>query len=136
MPENRHAGRFCGNCAFWLHQTDHTGACRLHAPTPGEERDEIAHWAHTYHEDYCGEWRAEDAAAPKATLCKTCVYWSFLEGGITPVDYRDQLADWWGEAGHCLRFAPAPAGASGRKAYWRVTHESGSCFDGRALAKA
>jgi hypothetical protein len=134
MTENRHPGRNCGNCGFWLHLTDHTGECRLRAPAPSDYRDEVAHWAHTFHEDYCGEWRVSDREAPAMTVCKRCVYWSFLEGGLTPVDQRDQLTDWWARAGHCQRLAPQPSELPGHKAFWRVTHEHDGCFDGKTVS--
>ncbi|QGM47097.1 hypothetical protein [Methylocystis heyeri] len=134
MQENRHPGRFCGNCAFWLHHADHLGSCRLHAPQPGEERDEVAHWAHTLREEYCGDWTGADATPLRAAVCKKCVYWSFLEGGLTPVDRRDELTSWWSAAGHCLRFAPQPAALSGHKACWRVTHAEDGCFDGEMIS--
>ncbi len=133
MQKDRHPGRHCGNCIFWKHLTDHTGACRLHAPAPAEDRDEVAHWAHTFNEDYCGEWLAQDAFAAKATACKNCCYWAYTEGGLTPIDRRDQLEAWWSRAGHCLRFAPQPAALPGHKAFWRATHEDDSCFDGKAF---
>ena len=131
MLRHRHDGGKCGSCAFWGHLTDDTVACRLRAPTPSDERDEVAHWAQTFHEDYCGEWVANGETAPTATVCKRCIYWSYLERGLTPVDLRDQLPGWWARAGHCLRHAPQPSGMSGHKAFWCVTHENDSCFEGR-----
>jgi hypothetical protein len=134
MLKHRHDGCKCGNCAFWGHVTDHTGVCRLRAPSPSDYRDEVAHWAQTFHDDYCGEWRAAGDGAPSATVCKKCVYWSYFEGGLTPVDRRDQLPDWWERAGHCLRYAPRPSEMPGHKAFWRATHENDGCFDGKTAA--
>jgi hypothetical protein len=111
--------------------SDRTGACRRRAPCPSYDRDEVAHWAHTFHEDYCGEWCASDAAAPTATLCRDCAFWSYAAGGLQPVDRRDQLPEWWRRAGHCLRFAPRPSELPGHKAFWRATHESDRCFEGK-----
>jgi hypothetical protein len=131
MMENNDSSRRCGRCRFWQHLTDHTGACRLRAPAPGESRDEVAHWAHTFNEDRCGEWEESGSGAPGRTQCGNCVYWSFKTGGLTPVDMLDQLAQWWARAGHCQRLAPIPSELPGHKAFWRATHWNDGCFDGK-----
>ncbi|ARN80967.1 hypothetical protein B1812_07650 [Methylocystis bryophila] len=114
--------------------TAHVGACRLRAPPPGENRDEVAHWAQTFHEDFCAEWRASDGTPPSMTLCKHCAYWSFRKGGLTPVDRRDQLAKWWEQAGHCQRHAPLPSDIPGHSAHWRATNREDGCFEGKPRA--
>jgi hypothetical protein len=131
MMETRPERPHCGDCHFWWRVTSHVGACRLRAPPPGENRDEVAHWAQTFYEDFCGEWRAHDGGAAPMTLCKRCVYWSFREGGLTPVDRRDQLVNWWEQAGHCQRHAPQPSEVPGHNAFWRATHQEDGCFEGK-----
>ncbi len=130
MTETKPERPRCSDCAFWWRVTGHVGACRLRAPAPGENRDEVAHWAQTFREDFCGEWRARDGVP--MTLCKDCVYWSFRKGGLTPVDRRDQLGKWWERAGHCQRHAPQPSELPGHNAFWRATQEEDGCFEGKS----
>ena len=89
MTETKPQSPRCGDCHFWWRITSHVGACRLQAPRPGESRDEVTHWAQTSYEDFCGEWHAQDRDGASMTLCKSCAYWFFREGGLTPVDRRD-----------------------------------------------
>ncbi len=131
MMGRRPQGERCGGCAFWSRMDKQGGNCRLRAPLPGSSADEIAHWPRTGQDDYCGEWQPGDAAAPRLTPCKGCVYWSHPEKGLTPVDRGDQLSDWWAGAGHCLRFSPRPSSTPGNRAFWRATHESDACAQGK-----
>ena len=113
------------------------GICHRHAPTAGEGRTEVAHWPETDGNEGCAEGTPTAAAAGPMIRCRTCLFWdSPADGGIHPVDQRDQLKQWWAQAGHCVRFAPLPGSNPGNRAQWLATHAHDGCGDGEAAEPA
>ncbi len=121
----------CESCVFWEHLSNRDGLCRRHAPNAARSIDEIAHWPLTYAENSCGEGLAVETSKRRLIDCQRCIYWRHPAGGIDPMQRSDQLAGWWREAGHCVRFAPRPFPEPGGRAFWRVSHAADSCFDGQ-----
>jgi len=123
----------CDACAFWRHISGSAGTCRRNAPAAGDGPAEVAHWPETEASAFCGEAVAAAATAIRLTLCRDCQFW--LESrngqGLQPVDRRDQLKGWWMQAGYCVRHAPQPASEPGRQGFWRATHASDGCAEGR-----
>jgi hypothetical protein len=124
----------CGDCIFWDHADNEEGLCRRHAPSVGQRVDDVAHWPETRAENGCGEG-ARDADRRPVT-CSACVYWSRPGGGLDPQRRRDEPADWWRQAGHCLRYSPQPSPEPGARGFWRVTAERDSCGDGKRRASS
>ena len=121
----------CGDCAFWIRMDKQGGNCRRCAPRPTNNANDIAHWPRTDRNDACGEWLARSTEATPLVFCRECVYWEHMPEGIQPTDLQDQFSDWWRDAGKCLRFPPAPSSFPGNRAFWRATHQSDGCSEGR-----
>jgi hypothetical protein len=125
----------CHECACWAELNQLDGSCRRHAPNTSDTVDEVAHWPLTHLDDQCGEAIAAQTATRRGVKCNDCVYWRRPSGGLFPYGRRDQLSEWWKQAGRCTRFSPWPSPNPGARAYWRATHETDGCFDGEAKEK-
>ena len=126
----------CGQCRFWQHDDQRSGFCRRHAPAASDRAYQIARWAETRATDACGEGEpmpVDLATAPRLAdqICRGCLYWNRPGIGIDPPQRGDRLSAWWQQAGWCRRFAPRPGVDIGDHAFWRVTHASDHCFDGK-----
>lgn len=127
----------CRACHFWISSNGHNGHCKHSAPRPSVGPDQIAHWPETFADDICGQGRAREAVVDMQ-ICERCAFWrrSPQSDGMYPVDRLGARAKWWSEAGYCKRYAPGPSSDSGQRGFWRVTHISDSCAEGRsALAE-
>ena len=123
----------CEDCAFWTDVKERSGICRRHAPGTREGTDEVAHWPLTHRGEGCGEGARARADGETLIKCETCIFWRKPPpGGLKPYSRRDQLGDWWANAGHCVRFAPRPSGSLGYRPFWPVTHMTDGCRDGEA----
>jgi hypothetical protein len=129
--ELQYKGANCANCAFWSRQNNQDGSCRLRAPNPVNNPNEVAHWPRTHEADYCGEWGAKDNTAPALVACGECVYWRHPIDGLHPTQRGDQTSEWWSSAGHCLRFSPRPCTEPGFRAFWPATHSRDACSNGK-----
>ena len=67
--------------------------------------------------------------------CRDCLYWreATVGQGLNPVDRLDQVQDWWRQAGYCMRHAPSPTGEPGCRGFWRATHATDRCAEGRVI---
>ena len=121
----------CTECRhFDRHGTE--GLCRRHPPAASDRPFEVARWPETRAVDACGE--GEPAASDHAVerlSCRHCLFWNRPGVGIDPSQRGDHQKTWWQEAGHCRRNAPRPGVEIGNHAFWRVTHASARCADGR-----
>jgi hypothetical protein len=135
MPDHRAGLTPCGGCARWRRMAGSIGTCRLHAPATGTTSAEVAHWPETDAAQGCGDAAPTAGAAPMV-LCHDCLFWQepSVGHGIVPVDRRDHPGAWWQLAGFCIRHAPTPAPDPGNRAFWRATHASDCCAEGRAAA--
>ena len=133
----------CVACRFWASGNAQAGLCKRRAPRPAELPNQIAHWPETFAADMCGE--GERRAGPGAGLgaglgagvgaalaCEACRFWQLVgsKEGIYPQDRMGARAQWWREAGHCVRYAPGPSSTSGHHGFWRVTHRMDGCAEG------
>ena len=125
----------CGDCAFWKHLNDSDGDCRLHAPCPSDSLDEVTHWPRTRAEQGCGDGRIKDDTALMPVACAACIYWRHPIEGLHPINVRDQLSEWWSQAGRCVRHSPRPSPEPGSRAFWRATHANDSCFEGKTKGR-
>jgi hypothetical protein len=127
----------CAACTFWVSRSDHNGYCKQLAPRPTEQADEIAYWPETVDTDSCGEG-LEGPRLQAMTHCENCRFWrrSPDHDGIYPVDRLGARSAWWQEAGHCVRHAPGPASTAGHRGFWRVTHRTGQCSQGKERVPA
>lgn len=119
----------CNACRFWEHGVVE-GACRRHAPAVSNKSYDIARWPETRALDGCGEGESSEGS-DKGQVCGTCAFWHRPGNGIEPPRRNDRVQSWWSQAGMCRRYAPQPGGEIGSHAYWRVTHTTDHCFDGR-----
>jgi hypothetical protein len=127
----------CAACTFWVSGNAHNGHCKQLAPRPTEQADQIAYWPETLGSDSCGE--GQEAADTAATVqCEACLFWrgSPDHDGIYPIDRLGARAAWWREAGHCVRYAPGPSSIPGHRGFWRVTHRTDQCSQGKARPPA
>lgn len=121
----------CKACLFWDSGTGSERACRRHAPAATDQRFEVARWPETRATDGCGEGQPLDAPKRARQQCEGCAFWLRPGIGIDPGQRGDHLRAWWQKAGYCCRFAPRPGPDIGVHAFWRATHASDYCFDGR-----
>lgn len=123
----------CQNCTFWASGAGKAGHCKRNAPRPTEAVDQIAYWPETFAADWCGEAQAR-TELPSTIRCEACAFWSRVGlDGIFPIDRLGARTDWWREAGHCVRHAPAPSSDGGQRGFWRATHKSDGCAEGRPV---
>ncbi len=119
----------CATCRFW-DEAAH-GLCRRRAPVTADQPDRVAHWPSTEAGQRCGDGVERAAEAKERVSCGRCVFWHpNPAGGLDPQDRRDERADWWREAGHCLRHAPLPGSDPGCRGFWRATHVTDGCGEG------
>ncbi len=128
----------CSGCAFWEHAGVDQGMCRCHAPRPGTEVDEVAHWPETLAEDGCGAGIHHEPENARVIRCADCAYWHqpHRGKGLFPMNRKDEVTSWWAQAGHCRRHAPCPSSQPGQRGYWRATHESDGCAEGKRVRTA
>jgi hypothetical protein len=136
MADTRSGLTACGGCAFWRHMSGVGGTCHRNAPAPGHGSSEVAHWPGTDATDSCGDGAAAATSTVHVTLCRDCRYWHDPTAGrgLSPVDRRDQTKGWWMQAGYCVRHAPGPSREPGYRGFWRATHATDGCAEGRLLA--
>ena len=120
----------CAACAYW-EQLRQAGNCRLHAPNPSVNADEVAHWPQTHGDQWCAQGVAVPAPTPRVR-CADCFAWRRPGNGLNPADRGDMPMAWWAAAGYCARRAPRPSPEPGMRAFWRATHGEDSCAEGRA----
>jgi hypothetical protein len=125
----------CQECACWAKINQRDGSCRRHAPHVSGTIDEVTHWPLTHFDDQCGEAIDAQTSSTHGVACAACVHWRRQPDGLSPYNRRDQPSEWWRHAGHCTRFPPWPSSELGSRAYWRVTHETDSCFDGKSKGR-
>jgi hypothetical protein len=121
----------CQTCRFWHGQDARAGVCRRYAPLAGDTPFDVARWPETRSGDGCGEGSGATVDDPARLTCGTCRFWDRPGIGIDPARRGDHLQAWWQQAGWCRRHAPRPGIAIGEHAFWRVTHASDHCFEGR-----
>lgn len=121
----------CRACAFWDGETG-GATCRRYAPGATFTPFEVARWPETQAGDACGDGRPRtEEGGPPRQRCETCAFWHRPGIGIDPGHRGDRLRSWWQHAGYCRRHAPRPGGDIGEHAFWRATHASDHCFEGR-----
>ncbi len=127
-----HPAVACQACQFWMTTNGQNGHCKCNAPRPTEGADQIAHWPETFADDLCGQGKPRDTSLGMLT-CESCAFWcrSRATEGIYPIDRLGARTKWWSDAGHCKRHAPGPSSDSGQRGFWRVTHSSDGCAEGR-----
>lgn len=122
----------CGGCRFWRAGAGTAGTCRRNAPASGNSPAEVAHWPETDRLDMCGEGIPAAAFAGQMVVCRHCLYWHETSAGqgLSPVNRRDHIKEWWLQAGYCVRHAPVPLAEPGCHGFWRVTHATDGCAEG------
>ena len=125
----------CGSCAFWRHRGGPIGNCHRYPPVAGPNVSEVARWPETEAADGCGDGVPTGVAAPRQIRCGECLYWHEMAPGqgLNPINRRDQFAAWWREAGHCRRHAPPTGTEPGYHGFWRATHATDGCGEGKAV---
>ena len=124
----------CAACVYFPSLPAPGGRCRRHAPSPGHEEFEVAHWPKTRPIDRCGAGAAvTDGTGPRVVPCRSCAHWLQPNGAPVRPDYRKGLpVEWWAASGYCTRLAPSPATDEDRRVCWKVTHAADGCGDGDA----
>ena len=84
-------------CFSFLPVRQPPGRCRRHAPLPGRDPFEVAHWPNVRPNDRCGSGAAVmDGTGPGIVWCRSCAHWLQPNGEPVRPDYRQGLsADWW-----------------------------------------
>ena len=124
----------CATCVFFPPIPAPGGRCRRHAPSPGHEEFEVAHWPKVRQNDRCGSGAAvTDGTGPCVVLCGSCAHWLQPDGEPVRPEYRMGLTvEWWAASGYCTRLAPSPTVDEDRLVHWKVTHATDGCGDGDA----
>jgi hypothetical protein len=124
----------CRTCFYWASSRAEVGLCKRRAPRPTESLDQIAYWPETAAGDMCGEGQ-EHGDPPVVSTCGACLFWRNAgdSTGIYPLDRLGTPLTWWQRAGHCARFAPSPSSEMGRHGFWRVTHRTDGCAEGKPI---
>jgi len=122
----------CAACVYYPRSPAPGGRCRRHAPSPGYDAFEVAHWPAVPPDGRCGSGAAvTDGTGPGTVTCGSCAHWLRPDGEPVRPDYRRGLpGGWWSDSGYCTRLAPSPSGEEDRRAFWRVTHAADGCGDG------
>ena len=125
----------CVGCVYYPALPEPGGLCRRHAPGPGQDAFEVAHWPKVQPSDRCGSGAAvTDGTGPGVVKCGACAHWLQPNGEPVRPDYRQGLpAEWWALSGYCTRLAPSPSTDEARRTYWKVTHATDGCGDGDAI---
>ena len=97
---------------------------------------EVTHWPETDAADCCGDGLATATSSVSLTMCRECTFWHKPATGlgIQPIDRRDEREAWWRQAGYCVRHAPFPSGEAGWRGFWRATHATDGCAEGKSVA--
>ena len=87
----------CATCVFLPPGQATARRCRRHAPSPGQDPFEVAHWPNVRPNDRCGSGAAVmDGTGPGLVWCRSCAHWFQPNGEPVKPDYRQGLsADWW-----------------------------------------
>ena len=120
----------CASCGYWRVLRGQVGNCHRRAPAPAHIPEQAAHWPQTNSNQWCGDGAVAAETAPGAT-CADCFYWRQPSAGLNPLDRKDMPMAWWTHAGYCARHAPEPVSEPGARAFWRATHGTDCCAEGR-----
>jgi hypothetical protein len=124
----------CQDCRFWHAFGRDVGSCRRYAPPPSQHADDTGFWPETLAVNACGEGVAKTAGDGAASVsCGDCAFWFRYnpDQGLIPLRRGDLPADWWRDAGYCIRLAPRAEyqweWRSVTRAHWRATHVGDRC---------